>query len=191
MIQSIKCVRTCVVLRIVALLAAAGLAGGVLLAGYMHWRVHRFDKLIAEACAAYDVDPALVSAVIRRESSFNPRAVGRAGEAGLMQVTAPAAREWMEATGAAPETMAGLFKPENNIHAGTWYLGRALMHWSHKADPLPYALAEYNAGRSNVNRWSTDDGGDPAAFIAAITYPSTRRYVRDILDNYRAGSASE
>ena len=80
-----------------------------------------------------------------------------------------------------------LFKPEINIRAGTWYLHRAIQYWSAKpkANPLPYALAEYNAGRSNALRWAARDQNDPNVFWNEITYPSTRRYVRDILRNYR------
>ena len=60
-----------------------------------------------------------------------------------------------------------------------------MTRWSGKVNPVPYALAEYNAGRSNALRWAARDQNDPNVFWNEITYPSTRRYVRDILCNYR------
>ena len=68
--------------------------------------------------------------------------------------------------------------------AGAWYLGRALRSWSARDAPVVFALAEYNAGRSNALRWAKD-ADDAEAFLAAITYPSTRRYIQNVLDGAR------
>lgn len=176
------------ILRAAGMLLLAGFVLAFLVTLYLHWRVHRYDMLVAEAGREYGVDPGLVMAVIRRESRFDPGAVGGAGEKGLMQVTAPAAQEWAEATGVDSFVIEDLFVPEINIHAGTWYLSRAVRYWSDKADPLPYALAEYNAGRSNTKRWAQKDDGDRIVFIDSITYPSTRRYIKDVLGYYCADS---
>ena len=148
-------------------------------------RLHRFDALIFESGRIYGVDPRLISSVIWVESRFQADRVGQAGEIGLMQIMPAAAREWAEEEGRTLFTVLDLFEPEVNIRAGTWYLGRALQRWADRSDPLPFALAEYNAGRSNALRWSRDVGADQEAFIEAITYPTTRRYVRAILKRYR------
>ncbi len=160
------------------------LAGILLLWGLFYWRLHHYDTAIAEAARTYGVDARLIRAVIWKESRFNSRCVGKAGEIGLMQVTRGAADEWA----AASRTTCArneLFRPEINIRAGAWYLERAIRYWSSKPNPLPYALAEYNAGRSNTLRWAANDGDDANKFWSAITYPTTRNYIRDIMADYR------
>lgn len=146
---------------------------------------HAYDKLIVKIAGEHGLDPRLVRAVVWRESRFKDNCRGKRGEIGLMQVTENAAREWARARGRAGISRADLFNPETNLHAGTWYLKRSIAYWSAKANPLPYALAEYNAGRSNVVRWAASDHGDANQFWDGITYPSTKRYVRDILTCYR------
>ena len=150
-------------------------------------RLHAYDSYIVEVGRTYDVDPRLISAVIWRESRFDPAAVGEAGEVGLMQVTEAAGLEWAEDTGRLPFSKYDLFDPEVNIEAGTWYLARAIRNWSIHSDPLPYALAEYNAGRSNAERWELGAGGDAEVFWAGITYGTTKNYIKDILERYRGG----
>ena len=155
---------------------------GVVWWAFLTWREHRFDKLIAAAASRYQIDPALVKAVIWRESRFDPDARGRAGEMGLMQIGEEAAQEWASA-----ERLGGLeseacFDPATNILAGAWYLKKALRRYSRTDDPAPYALADYNAGRGNVLKWL--DGAaatNSAVFIAEIRFPSSRDYVREIL----------
>lgn len=149
------------------------------------FRYHRYDNFIAEAAQRNGMDPALVSAVIWRESRFDPYETGRSGEIGLMQVRPDAVREWASAHAVSGFSPSALFDPATNIAVGTWYLSRAIQRWSGKTDPLPYALAEYNAGRSNALRWSISDDGDPARFRDGITYPSTRRYVADVINRSR------
>jgi len=148
-------------------------------------RIHAYDDIIAKYAATHSLDPKLIRAVIWRESRFKYNCRGNHGEIGLMQVTENAAREWAEANGIANLRKNDLFNPETNIQAGTWYLKRSISRWSNKTNPLPYALAEYNAGHSNTVRWASSDGGDANKFWAGITYPSTKRYVHDILTYYR------
>lgn len=169
-------------------LVGLGLALAISLAGGGFWfyrYVHAYDDLIVQAGRQQGVDGRLIRAVIWQESHFNARRVGKAGEIGLMQVTPVAAKEWAVAQGIDNFAASNLFQPAVNIQAGAWYLGRAIQHWSGKSSSLPYALAEYNAGRANVERWAAGDGGDANAFWDKITYPGTRRYVRDVLNDYR------
>ena len=157
----------------------------LLLWAWFFWRIHAYDSTITKASQLYGVDSQLIRAVIWKESRFNSKRVGKLGEIGLMQVTRNAAYEWALANNVKDFKQNDLFRPEVNIQAGTWYLGRAIQYWSAKANPLPYALAEYNAGRSNTLRWSASDNGDANKFWNGITYPTTRRYVQDILIYYR------
>jgi len=164
-----------------------GLLMAVAVGVAFYFYIHAYDNIIAEAGREYAVDTKLIRAVIWHESHFNRRHIGKNRDIGLMQVTQNAAREWATAAHEPIPLRQDLFKPEINIRAGTWYLHRAIQYWSAKpkANPLPYALAEYNAGRSNALRWAACDQNDPNVFWNEITYKSTRRYVRDILCNYR------
>jgi soluble lytic murein transglycosylase len=149
------------------------------------YQYHRFDALIDRAAKARGLDPSLVSAVIWRESRFDPYDMGTRGERGLMQVTDEAGHEWAAAAAIPDFSSAALFDPSTNIEAGVWYLARAVQRWADKDDPIPYALAEYNAGRSNARRWAAHDEGKAALFRGQITFPSTRRYIAAILRRYR------
>lgn len=148
-------------------------------------RVHRHDQLIVRIGREYQVDPRLISAVIWQESKFDAAAVGSVGEIGLMQVTEAAGKEWAVDQGLTDFSGHDLFTPEINIRAGTWYLARAIAQWSDRPDPLPYALAQYNAGRSNALRWAKDDGLDSRRFVEQITFPTTKEYIELILTRYR------
>ena len=122
------------------------------------WRYDRYDDLIRQASERYSVAPELIKAVIWRESQFQPRKVGSQGERGLMQITEKAAVDWARAEKIQTFVPTDLFDPKVNIEAGTWYLGRALKRWSSKDDPVPFALAEYNAGLTRVQRWVQGSG---------------------------------
>lgn len=148
-------------------------------------RIHRYDDLIVRTGRECAVDPRLISALIWQESRFVADRVGTKGEIGLMQVTENAALEWAKDRRIKVFSKDVLFDPATNIQAGTWYLARAIRRWSDRPDPLPFALAEYNAGRSNAQRWAVDGGSNSRKFWEAITYPTTKRYVKDILKRYR------
>ena len=153
-------------------------------------RFRQHDELIAQAARRHGVSPSLVKAVVWRESSFQSHMRGAHGERGLMQVTELAATDWVNAEKIQTFAPADLLDPKTNLDAGTWYLARALRHWSGKDDPVPFALAEYNAGRSRVKRWNRDSKGDgettAADLRATMNFPSTRQYIASIIERYRA-----
>ncbi|MCU0787538.1 MAG: lytic transglycosylase domain-containing protein [Verrucomicrobia bacterium] len=164
----------------VALLAAAGLAG------HAWWRQARLersqDEVIRRAAAQYKVDPALVKAVVWRESRFDSQARGSAGELGLMQLQEIAAQEWADAERIPAFRHAHCLDATTNILAGTFYLGKLLQRYRHTDDPIPYALADYNAGRANVLRWIEGRGAtNSTVFIEQIGFPLTRRYVIEVM----------
>ncbi len=115
--------------------------------------------------------------------------LGSVGERGLMQVGEAAAKDWVNAEKIETFMPTDLFDPKTNLEVGTWYFKKALDRWKQKDDPVPFALAEYNAGRANVNRWITESGrGEEAAardLLLAIDFPTTRRYIDDIVARYR------
>ena len=131
------------------------LLGGALsyFEGTRVWREHSQDRHILAAARKYGVEPALIKAVVWRESRFNPRARGTRGEVGLMQLREAAAGEWATAEGVRLFSLTQLFDPAQNTQAGTWYLRRLLRRYPHTDNPLLYALADYNAGRTHVLRW--------------------------------------
>jgi soluble lytic murein transglycosylase len=150
------------------------------------WRENRHDPLILAAASQYGVEPALVKAVIWRESRFNPRARGPRGELGLMQIRFAAATDWAKAEGRSAPAQADLLDPALNTQAGTWYLAKLLRRYTQTDNPLTYALADYNAGRSNVLRWMQGQATtNSAAFLRQIDFPGTRAYVRSVLKRYQ------
>lgn len=162
------------------------LVAGCCLAYRFELCYYRNREWIDVAALRYQVPAKLVAAVIWQETRFNSFCRGKAGEIGLMQIMPGSASEWAKAEHVPafdPET---LFDPGTNVLAGTWYLGRAIKRWSAQSDPLPYALAEYNAGRSNATRWDRINTTNPQEFTNVISYPTTRAYVKTVLRNYRS-----
>lgn len=150
---------------------------------YQKHKEQRFDRLILRLSQHYDVDPALVKAVVWRESKFNPKVRGRAGEIGLMQIRSLAAQEWAQAEIRRRSFEGNLFEPETNLRVGTWYLGKLLKRYARTDYPVPYALADYNAGRSNLLRWNKGPAQtNSAVFVSQIGFPGTKDYVRAVLE---------
>lgn len=166
-------------------LAAAVVAGAMFYFWRLDWEEKRYEAMIAVASARYRIDPILVRAVIWRESRFRPNMLGLSQERGLMQIRPAAALEWARAEGIRDFKIEDLYQPEINILAGSWYLAKALRHWQGTDDPIPFALAEYNAGRKNALRWVDPERPKSAeAFLARIDFPSTRRYIQQIQTRY-------
>jgi soluble lytic murein transglycosylase len=181
----------CILLALAAGFALLAVRSGDPVYTFYEWvspaRFHQYDRLIRSVATENHLDPLLVKAVVWRESRFDPQKYGTARERGLMQVSEKAADEWARETkieGFRPEE---LFDPKTNLEAGSWYLRRAWQHWEHQPDPLPFALAEYNAGPSRAQRWA---GGEDAVGISAktflnnIDFRGTRNYVDSVIDRY-------
>ena len=151
-------------------------------------RYARYDGWIVQASKRYGVSPSLVKAVIWRESRFHSDMLGAHGETGLMQITEGAALDWARAEKMETFAPTDLLDHKTNIEVGTWYLAQALKRWSGKDDPVPFALAEYNAGRTRVIRWEKNSGlggGFGAEDLHSImNFPATRAYIRSIVDRY-------
>ena len=146
-------------------------------------REHSQDHPILAAARRYAVEPALVKAVVWRESWFDPQAFGRAQEYGLMQIRAAAAQEWSKAERLLSFRPEHLFDPRTNTLAGTFYLKKLIKRYAQTDNPLAYALADYNAGRSNVLRWNRGAAlTNSALFLQQMDFPGTRRYVSAVLD---------
>jgi soluble lytic murein transglycosylase len=149
------------------------------------WLERSQDGPIRTAAGRYGVEPALIKAVVWRESHFHPRVRGRAQEIGLMQLQEEAARQWASAEHLDDFQHEHCFDPGTNTLAGTWYLRKLLRRYAQTDNPLPYALADYNAGRGNVLKWNHGAAvTNSALFIAQIGFPSTRNYVKSVMRRY-------
>jgi soluble lytic murein transglycosylase-like protein len=124
------------------------------------------DRIVRDAAARHNMDPALVKAVISTESGWNSQAVSRKGAVGLMQLIPGTAQRF---------GVNNSFDPAQNVEGGTTYLKSLLDRYD---NDLNKTLAAYNAGEGAVDR----SGGVPA-------YPETQQYVRKVTDAYyRPGS---
>ena len=181
----------CVLLALAAGFGYLAVRSGDPIYTFYEWmspaRFKQYDGLIRSVALEHHLDPMLVKAVVWRESRFDPKKYGGAGERGLMQVSEKAAREWARENKIDNFHVEKLFDPKTNLEAGTWYLRRAFEHWETQSDPLPFALAEYNAGASRAQRWSGGDRGaaiPPRTFLKRIDFPGTRKYVDSIIARY-------
>lgn len=121
----------------------------------------RFDSIIEAAAARHGVDPSLIKAIIHTESDFNPYARSHAGAQGLMQLMPATADRF---------GVYNVYDPEANINAGTKYIAWLINRYAHN---LSFALAGYNAGEGNVDKYN----GIPP-------FSETQNYVRKVLDRY-------
>ena len=143
-------------------------------------KYHQYDAMIIAAGRRNGVDPALLKAVIWRESRFDRNAKGTKGEVGLMQVMVQfAAQDWATAHKRPLPTKGALSDPELNIEIGSWYLGRALRRWSEYRESTALALCEYNAGPTRAEAWKPPDKN--GTVIDRIDIASTVSYVTVIL----------
>jgi hypothetical protein len=117
-----------------------------------------FHEQIIEAAQTYEVDPALIHAIIQAESNYDPEAVSRRGAQGLMQLM-PATARWLGVTDS--------FDPALNIDGGVRYFKRLLDRFD---GDEKLALAAYNAGSRYVRKYN----GIPP-------FPSTRIYIKKVL----------
>jgi soluble lytic murein transglycosylase len=133
---------------------------------------------VMAAAARAGVEPYLVAAVVREESSYYPRAVSRAGARGLMQLMPATARPMAEHRGLAFAGGDLLDDPRANIEMGTAFLGGLMKEFS---DPR-LALAAYNAGPARVRGWwQSKKTGDVEAWVEQIPFDETRQYVKRVM----------
>lgn len=169
----------------VALLAAVAVAaadGPVWYRRLYHPLKH--EALIARSARTSDVDPYLVAAVISAESGFREDVVSPAGAVGLMQVkpsTAKAVARKADIDG--PVTAETLVDASLNIRIGTEYLAELLARYD---GDVPQAVAAYNAGLGNADRWVKEARRAGIPFAESIEFPETARYVDEVLEQRSA-----
>jgi soluble lytic murein transglycosylase len=127
------------------------------------------------------LNPLLVTALIRQESRFETKVRSTAGATGLMQVM-PDTAKWIAPQIKFDTKKIDLQNPNNNIMLGTWYLDHT--HQQYGNNSL-LAIASYNAGPGNVNKWLPIlPKEDPDEFVESIPFDETKNYVRQVFGNY-------
>lgn len=122
----------------------------------------KYDEVINMASRQFNVDPHLVKAIIRAESSFDPHAISESGAQGLMQLMPDTARDMK---------VNNPFDPRQNIHGGTKYISLLLKRFNRNTS---LAVAAYNAGATTVDNCH----GIPPN-------PQTRRFVERVMAYYQ------
>lgn len=140
-----------------------------------------YSEAIQRESAIRNIDPFLVSSVIRQESIFNPRIVSPAGAIGLMQIMPYTGKEVAQKLGES-FTTDSLYLPMTNIRYGARYLRHLLDEFN---DNLVLVIAGYNGGPNNAARWfDHNKNEDFDLFIEDIEFTETRTYVKKVLSNY-------
>ncbi|HEY8631274.1 MAG TPA: lytic transglycosylase domain-containing protein [Gaiellaceae bacterium] len=129
------------------------------------WYPLPYQQIVRGHAHNYDLDPALLAAVIYQESKFKADARSTSGAIGLMQLLPDTAKGIALHTGGSRFRVEDLYNPEINVRYGAWYLRHLLLKYHDERD----ALAAYNAGQDNVDRWRRVGKG--------IQFAETRAYV--------------
>jgi len=128
----------------------------------------RYEELVVGHAENYRIEPNLLAAMIYQESKFKADARSSSGAVGLMQLLPETGQGIADRTGGNAWRPDDLLDPELNIRYGAWYL----RHLLDKYDDEALALAAYNAGQTNVDRWRRDGVG--------IQFDETRHYVERV-----------
>lgn len=151
----------------------------------------RHEDIIRQQSADKGVDPSLVAAVIYTESRFRDQ-TSHAGARGLMQITPDTAHYIARLSGGTAFEQGDLATPQINISYGVYYLRYLLRRYEQNT---VLALAAYNGGEGNVDRWIAEARTSERAFgLGSIPFAETREYVGKVLDvrrEYRAKYARE
>lgn len=140
-----------------------------------------YRAMIAAEAREKDLDPALVAALIRQESSFKARIASPVGARGLMQVMPETGRGIAAAAGIQNWDTELLYQPEINAHLGTRFLAGQMRRWK---GSLPSVFAAYNAGPHRVQRWQRfPEYRDEELFAERIPFRETRDYVKILTRN--------
>src|SRR5215217_1054923 len=129
------------------------------------WYPLRYEQIVRGHARNYSLDPALLAAVIYQESKFKADAHSSSGAIGLMQLLPDTAKGIALHTGGSRFRVEDLYNPEINVRYGSWYLRHLLKKYGEEEA----ALAAYNAGQDNVDRWRRAGRG--------IQFAETRAYV--------------
>ncbi len=138
----------------------------------------RHEDIIRQQAERFDLDPALIAAVINQESGFDSDATSPADARGLMQITPDTGDQIEKLSGGETFVYEDLIDPDLNIRYGTFYLRHLLDRFGGNEVA---ALAAYNGGPETVVTW-----GGSELEVDDIEFPETRAYVEAVLDDREA-----
>ncbi len=133
----------------------------------------KYEDWIVQYSAKYQVDPALVAAIIRQESNFDPNAKSKAGAKGLAQFMDTTASTMAKETGRYPDY--NIFDPETSIDFCAAHVRDLMIKYTGNLDA---ALAGYNAGTGNADRWIK------LGILNNLPTGETRNYVHKVKNYY-------
>ena len=134
-----------------------------------------YIKYIEDYSGEFGVDTALVLALIKAESNFSPDAVSSANAKGLMQLTDETFEFCNDSLKA---DMGNIFDPKENLRAGIWYISYLIERYNGE---YKNALAAYNAGATNVDRWLDDSRySSNGKTLTEIPFGETYRHTQKI-----------
>jgi soluble lytic murein transglycosylase len=145
-----------------------------------------WDALVLPAARSAGVDPALVRAVMRRESGFRQEIRSVAGAVGLLQIVPGTATRLASLLRLPAPIGDRLDDPEVNVPLGVGYLSLLLERFG---EPL-VAIAAYNAGPGAIARWTGDRELPLDAWVESIPFRETRQYVRAVVENWACARAA-
>ncbi len=140
-------------------------------------------KALYRLAGRYRVDPLMLAAIIKAESSFFPYAESRQGALGLMQLMPATAEQLAQELKLNYHDAEDLYEPATNLRLGAFYYSKLLKSFDGN---VVLALAAYNAGPNKLRSWNLKVYGiEQDELIASIPVPETREYVRRVLRSHR------
>lgn len=167
--------KTILIFAVIAALLFAAFAGSYRTVMKLSYP-HKYEEFVEKYSAEFGLDSALLYAVIRTESSFDPSAVSSADAVGLTQIT-PETFEWLRMKLGETQGELSLLDPETSVKYGAFFLSYLLDEFGE----TPVALAAYHAGRGRVNSWLKDPEISPdGKILTKIPISETAHYVKKV-----------
>ncbi len=142
----------------------------------------KYESVILEYSDMYGLNPYLITAIIKVESNFNPKALSKKNAIGLMQIRESTGKWIADKIGIDNFTCEMLYEPETNIKLGCWYIDYLLKYYNGN---LKLALAAYNGGQGNVSKWLKDENfSDDGSSLKYIPFAETRHFIEKIEKTY-------
>ncbi|MFC1504706.1 lytic transglycosylase domain-containing protein, partial [Spirochaetota bacterium] len=129
----------------------------------------------------FSIEPLMVYSIIREESHFRPDAMSQAGAFGLMQLMEPTAKYIYDKKKLSKYFEFNMKDEVLNLQIGIQYFSDLLAYYDNN---YIYALAAYNGGRGNVDKWIKKYKGSILDFVLFIPFDQTERYVKKVLKTY-------
>lgn len=142
-----------------------------------------YYDITAAECGKYTIDPLFIQSIIKAESNFKPDITSSKGAMGLMQVRGDTGTWCAEKMGIENFSIDSLYQPETNIKIGIWYFDYLVDHFG---GDYVAAVAAYNAGMGNVNKWfENEEYSVDGQTLTKVPFEETSRYINKVLNNYK------